>query len=94
MNLEVHNPELVQRVNAHIEAGHFHDRDEFIEKALAIIDERMPAVANGTKAATEPFWQSFTSDLHALPDAVFEGLPTDSASEHDHYLYGAPKRSA
>jgi hypothetical protein len=41
----------------------------------------------------EPFWKSFTSQVHALPDAVFERLPTDGASEHDHYLYGAPKRS-
>jgi hypothetical protein len=41
----------------------------------------------------EPFWKSFTSQVHALPEAVFERLPTDGASEHDHYLYGAPKRS-
>ena len=91
MNLEIHRPELMQRVNAHIEAGHFHDADEFIEKALEIID-RMPSVAPKTKGS-EPFWQSFTRELHALPDAVFERLPADGASEHDHYLYGAPKRN-
>jgi hypothetical protein len=42
----------------------------------------------------EPFWKSFTSQVHALPDSVFRGLPEDGASEHDHYLYGAPKRNA
>jgi hypothetical protein len=41
----------------------------------------------------EPFGKSFTSQVHALPDAVFERMPMDGASEHDHYLDGAPKRS-
>lgn len=38
MNLEIHNPELVQRVNGHIQAGHFHDADELIEKALDALE--------------------------------------------------------
>ena len=42
----------------------------------------------------KPFWQSFTEQVHALPDEVFEKLPADGASEHDHYLYGSPKRNA
>jgi hypothetical protein len=43
MNLEIHKPELMQRVNAHIKTGHFHDADELIEKALDALDERTPA---------------------------------------------------
>jgi hypothetical protein len=39
MNLEIHKPQLMQRVNAHIQAGHFHDADELIEKALDALDE-------------------------------------------------------
>jgi hypothetical protein len=31
--------------------------------------------------------------MHSLPDDVFEHLPTDGASEHDHYLYGLPRRN-
>jgi hypothetical protein len=46
------------------------------------------------RSAGEPFWKSFTRQVHALPDDVFERLPEDGASEHDHYLYGAPKRNA
>ncbi len=38
MNLEVHKPELVKRVTAHIQTGHFHDADELIEKALDALD--------------------------------------------------------
>ena len=45
MNLEIHKPELVLRVNAHIQTGHFHDADELLEKALDALDEHAPAAA-------------------------------------------------
>jgi Arc/MetJ-type ribon-helix-helix transcriptional regulator len=38
MTLEIHKPELVQRVQAQIQSGHFHDADELIEKALDALD--------------------------------------------------------
>jgi hypothetical protein len=40
MNLEIHKPQLIERVNAHIQAGHLHDADELIEKALDAPDEK------------------------------------------------------
>jgi Arc/MetJ-type ribon-helix-helix transcriptional regulator len=42
MNLEIHKPELVQRVNAHIQNGRFHDADELLEKALDALEEKKP----------------------------------------------------
>lgn len=42
---------------------------------------------------SEPFWKAFTRRIQALPAEVFESLPVDGASEHDHYLYGSPKRN-
>jgi hypothetical protein len=37
----------------------------------------------------------FISDIMGdLPQEVFAALPTDGASEHDHYLYGTPKRTS
>ncbi len=46
MNLEIHKPELIQRVNAHIQAGHAHDTDELVEKALDALDEKAPLHAS------------------------------------------------
>ena len=47
MNLEIHNPERVQRVNAQIQSGHFHDADELIGKALdALEGKTTPAPAS------------------------------------------------
>jgi hypothetical protein len=43
MNLEIHKPELVQRVNAQIQSGHFHDADELIEKPLDALEGNTPA---------------------------------------------------
>jgi hypothetical protein len=47
----------------------------------------------GEEGKPQPFWKSFTRGIHALPAEVFENLPADGASEHDHYLYGSPKRN-
>jgi hypothetical protein len=30
--------------------------------------------------------------MKMLPPEVFERLPEDGASQHDHYIYGLPKR--
>jgi Arc/MetJ-type ribon-helix-helix transcriptional regulator len=50
MNLEIHKPELVQRVNAHIRTGHFHDADEVLEKALDALEEKVTAPSTGHAA--------------------------------------------
>lgn len=43
MTLEIHKPELMQRVNAQIQSGHFHDADELIEKALDALEGKAAA---------------------------------------------------
>ena len=43
MNLEIHKPELAQRVSAQLQGRHFHNVDELIEKALDALDEKSPA---------------------------------------------------
>ena len=40
-----------------------------------------------------PIWERIASLAEALPDEVIKDLPTDGASQLDHYLYGAPKRT-
>ena len=42
MNLEIHNPDLVQRVNAQIQSGHFHDAEDLLEKALDALEGKIP----------------------------------------------------
>jgi hypothetical protein len=40
-----------------------------------------------------PVWELVSQGMRAVPEEVFERLPQDGASEHDHYLYGSPKRN-
>ncbi len=52
MNLEIHKPELVQRVHARIRTGQFHSTDELIEKALDALDQQAhSATSIGTTGA-------------------------------------------
>jgi hypothetical protein len=55
MNLEIHNPELVQRVYAEIQSRHLHDADELIEQALDALAEKRPAAKAPAKDMVELF---------------------------------------
>jgi len=43
MNLEIHKPELLDRVHARIQSGHFQSMDDLIEKALDALDVQAAA---------------------------------------------------
>jgi len=40
MNIEIHNPELEQRVREQIQRGQFHNVDDLLEKALDALEEK------------------------------------------------------
>ena len=40
MQIEIHTPELEQRVRRQIQSGQFHDVDELLAKALDALDEK------------------------------------------------------
>lgn len=40
-----------------------------------------------------PVWEIVRQRMKNVPAEVFDRLPRDGASEHDHYLYGSPKRN-
>jgi Arc/MetJ-type ribon-helix-helix transcriptional regulator len=99
-------PERFARLaEAEVAAGHFASIEDVVkaglEAGLTMLQQRQadhPANGQANAPAAPgkpaPFWETFTQQVHALPDEVFERLPEDGASEHDHYLYGAPKRRA
>jgi hypothetical protein len=46
-----------------------------------------------TKDISEkPIWEQFQEVAAKLSDDARQRLPTDGAAQHDHYLYGSPKR--
>lgn len=40
-----------------------------------------------------PIWEIAASLTQDIPAEILQQLPSDGATEHDHYLYGTPKRS-
>jgi ssDNA-specific exonuclease RecJ len=44
------------------------------------------------KPVERKFMQKIEELRKKLPDDAFEGSPTDGSLNHDHYLYGSPKR--
>lgn len=39
-----------------------------------------------------PIWEEILELAAQVPEEMWEQMPTDGAVQHDHYLYGAPKR--
>jgi hypothetical protein len=44
------------------------------------------------KRSDRPVWQMVEELLKDIPVADLERMPTDGAEQHDHYIYGTPKR--
>jgi hypothetical protein len=65
---------------------------EALDKILA--DTPGAPVNSGENSAVEtrPIWEVILDNMKDVPAAEFAKLPKDGASQHDHYLYGHPKR--
>ncbi len=37
-------------------------------------------------------WQKIRARSENIPDEVWEEMPKDGSEQHDHYLYGTPKK--
>ena len=52
MQIEIHTPELEQRVQRRIQSGRYHDADELLGKALDALDEKAPLPASAPAKQT------------------------------------------
>jgi len=43
-------------------------------------------------APHKPIWEEIQELTAGIPDEVWDKLPTDLSEQHDHYIYGTPKR--
>lgn len=43
-------------------------------------------------APPQSIWGKIEAIVEEVPKELWEELPTDGAEQHDHYLYGTPKR--
>src|SRR6266849_8612916 len=67
--------------------------DKKQQEVLALVDEMLkenhepPLRENG-----RPIWEIIAEISSQAPPGTWDDVPTDGSVNHDHYLYGAPKR--
>jgi hypothetical protein len=67
-----------------------------VQNGVVVFDEGTPQPPEGIKVCVFP--TEMPRDIEALRNLLLsvagkaEGLPSDLAAQHDHYLHGQPKR--
>ncbi len=59
------------------------------KEVLKIVEKKVSAFQ---KEDTRPIWEVIADISSEIPDEEWEKLPSDGSVNHDHYLYGAPKK--
>ena len=93
-------PHLENSIQAAVHRGHFASLDEAMTRAVTLLLREIgqepvtPAAANPADAdqTRKPIWERILERSAAIPDEEWDKLPVDGAEQHDHYIYGTPKR--
>lgn len=69
-----------------------------VEKLRALSSEQQQEVLAFAEelarknAPRKTIWEKIDERIKEVPPEVWDELPTDGAEQHDHYLYGTPKK--
>jgi len=61
---------------------------EFVETLL----QPSPPEAGGSVTSRKSLWEEIEEIVQEVPEETWDQIPADGAEQHDHYLYGAPKK--
>ena len=99
--MTIHLPkELESGILAAVQSGRFTSVDAAMTEAARLLLQQLPQAPSkppSTSAAAQehkPIWEEILERTADIPDEEWDKLPTDLAEQHDHYLYGTPKRPA
>ena len=67
--------------------------DAVVRRALDRMLAEAPDQPEEPKVDSRPIWELIVDNMKDVSPEEFAKLPKDGASEHDHYLYGHPKRN-
>jgi hypothetical protein len=56
--------------------------------------EAVPPDTTPSPKARKPIWEALIEASLEIPDEELDLLPSDGATQHDHYIYGTPKHPA
>jgi hypothetical protein len=65
------------------------------QKVLALVEEMLCEDEQEPERPKDsrPIWEIIDEISRQAPPGTWDDLPTDGAINHDHYLYGAPKKT-
>lgn len=68
--------------------------DEKQQEVLALVDEMLKAEQQAQLPRNaRPIWEIIEEISNQAPPGTWDSVPSDGSVNHDHYLYGAPKRN-
>jgi hypothetical protein len=64
------------------------------ERVLSMVEEMLSEKESAqASVGARPLWEVAEEISSQVPIEEWEKLPADGAEQHDHYLYGSPKRN-
>lgn len=70
--------------------------ETIFERVKALPLEKQKEILRQVEALTESnpptIWEKIRARAKNIPDDVWEKMPEDGSEQHDHYLYGVPKK--
>jgi hypothetical protein len=64
------------------------------QEVLALVDEMLKETHEPSSPKNvRSIWEIITEIANQAPPGTWDDVPTDGSVNHDHYLYGAPKRT-
>ena len=96
-------PDLESSIQAAVHSGHFASRRCRDDRSRVLAPATAQAAGPGDAASSEPaaaapphkpIWEVAADIRNSVPDEEWAKLPVDGAEQHDHYIYGTPKRPA
>ena len=88
--------DLEEFIQQELAQGTYRSEAELVADAVRLLREhhqrRERRPHNGAPAV--PIWEAFEDSLNEIPEEELDRLSPDAAEEHDHYIYGTPKKSA
>ncbi len=68
--------------------------EEFLDFILFAKTRRQSESNNQINEEYRPIWEIAADLVRDIPQDILDNMPTDGAENHDHYLYGAPKKES
>ncbi len=96
--MTIHIPENLERsILAAVRNGRYASLDDAMAEAADLLVQRLEqeqerATEQPPAPGHKPIWDEFAEIAAGVPAEAWAKLPIDGAEQHDHYIYGTPKR--